>query len=230
MDKTLPRAKVSKNLFLTIAIIFASLRLLGDAALFEMSLISNDSFSIWRAVTSGIVLISLFTYFFKEALEKRKLSEDDNYLRESLFVLLYLLVLVGLTMFPARFDAYTGNPDNLVQLISGEVIAMFGFTVTFFALRYLYKWLWIRRHKNTKTLMSFMYYFFVIVVGLEIFGAYFNFQDSSIISNLKLLLNLCLAGFHSLSPLKTLGFRCSPRQRNFKFWELLFCYLSSPSQ
>jgi sigma-B regulation protein RsbU (phosphoserine phosphatase) len=216
MDRTLPRAKVSRNLFMTIVLIFSALRLLGDIILFEMMLISNDSFVIWKGITSGIVILSLFIYFFKETIENKKSTTDDNYFRDVLILLLHVVVMLIACYYPAQYDIYTGNPDTLIQLVVGEIIALYGFYVTFYALRFTYKWLWIRRHKNTKILLSFVYYFFVILVGIEVIGTYFNIQDLSIIDNVKLLLNLSMAGFVFFVTSKNSWISMFPKTKKFQ--------------
>jgi len=147
------------------------IKLVGDTFFYVALSFDGVTFFLWNVVVS-LLLILLATFFlvtkFQLGDENEKEMTFENYFNDlKIIILLFLILLIATILLPEtlkeRFEI-----SNAIALIYVELISLFGIAIGFYSLNFLYKWLWYRRHRKTKSYLKALVFLICLTLLYEI--------------------------------------------------------------
>jgi len=157
----------SKKQLLIIAIVFFSLRIIGDfilSAFFGYT--GYEENLIWKFITTFLIITASVAYFsnlltldlkeYKENFAK-KFSED-------LYTLLLLYIIGFAISLPNFNNPETFKNANLPYYVFFQIIGWYLLAISFFTINLLFKWLLARKTKNTNSTVKFFKIVFTLIL------------------------------------------------------------------
>ena len=178
--------KVSNQVLLSLSLLLFLFKLAVDLLMYLFT--ENDSFfSIsLRIIISISVITPLAFYFFRNFFNKLNNAAEIGFnsfneeIKSINFLLLF--VILGKLLIPNSLE-FHGRINNILGLLYVNIYAIICLVAGFKLLHFLFKWLWIKRHKKTKSqlmLIRLAIYFFLIA---EMPLIYFNRTLTDFTSN-----------------------------------------------
>lgn len=164
---------LNRVIILSSVAIFITLKVIGDVIFHTLGLIDNPIISFWKIISSIVIIASFIFYFFSlttdKSLEDNK-NYSENFLAEYLRIF-FMLLFVGfmMTILPSKQSEILGN-NKFIVFLASELGIILSLLVSSYIIWFMFKWLDIRKHKQTSMFMKIIgigltYLFFVEIVS-----------------------------------------------------------------
>lgn len=194
--------KVGNNRILVLFLILFLIlvRIAGDS-LFTLSTNNETIFSsLWKVSTAVLLSFLIFLYFF--SFNSKSRIENNDYLQsfysEVSKLLFVQLSLVFILIFLPEMEFEKRIPTDTYTIILSNFYSLLAIVSSVFCFRFVWKWVKIRRRKNTMSFLTMSFYSLTILFLYEFFTTTFshsNFEAYYIISNFILVFGSSLIFF-----------------------------------
>ncbi len=171
----LKKNKLYKHLNTSILLMFVFvaviIKITGDSFFYIFSDIYSTTAVTWKIIISLFIVVSMALFVLKkieENFEKEFRVNEKRYFRElTNIILLTIGLLIFNSILPDSIANY-GKIPSYVNLILIEFSSLYSMLTGFYIFYFLYKWLWIRRHKRTKLYLTILTISFLFLLLFEI--------------------------------------------------------------
>ncbi len=167
----------NKNFIIIATVISFIIKFLSDLIFYTFGDLYSDIAITLRIVISIIFLIFSSVFFIKLYLDyendQYKLTPED-YLQDLIKLILLSIGIISLnSILPEEIRNY-GDIPNITSFFVTEFTSVFAIVTGLYIFYFLYKWLWFRRHKNTKSYLLILFWILVILLIFEIPFHYYH--------------------------------------------------------
>jgi serine phosphatase RsbU (regulator of sigma subunit) len=222
---------INRAYLLSAALLFFLVRIAGDTLFLLTGFFDGSSLIVWKTITSLVVFGSLALYIFSEKRfrpEGMDTSPVNNYLNEYLLITILLIgVIILNSIMP---EAVTGKwkPGDLFLMLYSEFITAYTVVVAILFLRFIYKWLINRRHKQTKLFLKILLLLLIYVTLSGLTAHIFEFRNSGIYSASQTIAILTAAIIMAIAARKNTWIALLERNHKVRLlWISLLAMMSS---
>lgn len=162
---------LNTSILLMFVVIAVSVKIIGDSLFYLFGDIYSTTAVTWKIVVSLFIVISLIFYVIKKielTFENEYKIKEKRYFRELVVIItLTILLMIFNGLLPDSIANYDKVPSYF-YLILIEFTSLYSMFAGFYIFYFLYKWLWIRRHKRTKLYLTILTISFLILLIFEI--------------------------------------------------------------
>lgn len=157
---------------LGLSIILLVIRLGIDIVIYFYDIIPTDVIIVWKLLTWLAIFGTLFLYLFSVSPNDKK-EIGDEASPEKFFSHFFYLIIFGLIAVISDFLlpsslSNSARPDSVIVYISIEIIAAYNLFTALLILRFIYKWLNLRKHKTTRQYIKVLVYGLVYLFLVEL--------------------------------------------------------------
>lgn len=199
-NSLIEKVRNSRILVLFLILLLVLIRVAGDSLFVLSSSIDYSLTSIWKIITALMLSFLTFLYFFSFVIKKR--IENNDYIQtyyNELYKLLFLqLSLVFLIIILPEIEFDKKIPTNAYTIIFSDLYSLLAILSSVFWFKFIWKWIKLRRRKNSMSYLSMTFYSLVILIAYEFYAiaiANTNSDSYIIVSNFILVFGSSLVIF-----------------------------------
>jgi phosphoserine phosphatase RsbU/P len=175
-----------KPMLLGLGVIFFLAKLITDTFFFIFDSFNSPSAIILRIAFSILIIFSFTLYIFKDFYKNSELPDKnstDSYFIEIIkLIILSFIFTITISFIPKSLIKNTTIP-NFSWLLIIEFISIYSIVLGLNLIHFIYKWLWIRRHKKTKSQLEILRWSIYLMIASEIPFQFYHFTASDIYNN-----------------------------------------------
>ncbi len=173
IKKILSKNLISQGLLIGFIIFTGMIKIIGDTFFFLVFNTSDFPFFLWNTVISLTLILmgSVFAFYkFTKSEENERENTFESYFNDlKIIIILVLILLIATILLPDSLNQRL-EISGVIAFVYVELLSLFGIAIGFYTLNFLFRWLWFRRHRKTKTYLRTL----VFLLGFSLFFEIIN--------------------------------------------------------
>lgn len=212
----------NRIILLGLSIILLVVRLAFDVVIYFYDIIPENIIIIWKLVSWAAVFGSLFAYLFSRKtndIDESFEGSHEKFFSHYFYLIIFAFSALILDFFLPSFSNALEKPESVITLVLIEAVASFNLMTALLILRFIYKWLLIRRHKKTRNYIKILVFGLVYLFLVELLPYLLPFLNLTLVGFARTFVLIFLFLVIFLSVKKNTWVAVLPRNQKMRlFW------------
>lgn len=184
----------------------------------------STGFVILRLILSVVIVIPPVIFFFRDFQNfgnQKDENKYENFINELIKILFFGLTLILFSVFLPKSNIIGSNPESIFLILIVNLFAYAFLINAFLLLRFIAKWLWIFRFKNTKKYFGLLGFLIVLICFAESPDHFHHLSADEVLQNKLLvaftvIVNILLYSITFLTAKKNTWLVLLPKSQKWK--------------